>query len=377
MRERSIYIGIVVMLLVAFAIGGWRSRHANLGGSGDGVVNLTLLTTEDKASWVRAEVYRFNYENNKKYHVKTVYADARSGMQAILNGAQKPALWSPDNPMWIAQASNVWRGRRGTSLVDLQDPSSYRVFLRTPVVFLTTKGKAPFLRAHLGGSNPWRSIADMGSGHLNAPWGGVHFAHADPLVSNAGMLTLGMMLNEYGRENNDSGDMVKTAGRPEFGAYLSGMERGFQYDPSCAAGSFALVEDYLKNPNGRDFITAYESAALGAAEKDPNLAVVYPNPTLEAQQSMCVLNAPWVTPAQREGAQAFMAYVRRDQALRDGLKYNMRPDTPGDELSLAPKLRAHAAQGFQVNYSAEDVPPYEALNLVAAQWRRHVHTASR
>ena len=72
-----------------------------------------------------------------------------------------------------------------------------------------------------------------------------------------------------------------------------------------------------------------------------------------------------------------MAYVRRDQALRDGLRYNMRPDTASDDLSLAPKLRAHAAQGFQVNYSAEDVPPYDALNIAAAQWGSHARTASQ
>ncbi|BDI30405.1 hypothetical protein CCAX7_24560 [Capsulimonas corticalis] len=378
MRERSIYIGIVVMLLAAFAIGGWRSRHAStLSGVGEDVVNLTLLTTEDKASWVRAEVYGFNYENSKKYHVTFAYADARSAMQSILNGGSKPVLWSPDNPMWVAQASNAWRERRGTPLVDLQDPSSYRVFLRTPVVFLTTRDKAPYLREKLGGGDPWRSVYDLSMGRREAPWGSVHFAHADPLVSNAGMLTLGMMLNEYARESHGSGDMVQTASRPEFGAYLSDLERGLKYDPSCAAGSYALVEDYLKNANGRDFITAYESVALGAAAKTPNLAVVYPNPTLEAQQSMCVLSAPWVTPAQRAGAQAFMAYVRRDQALRDGLKYNMRPDTASEDLSLAPKLRAHAAQGFQVNYSAEDVPPYGALNIAAAQWGSHARTASR
>ena len=374
MRERSIYIGIAVMLLAAFAIGGWRSRHAVSGGA-DGVVGLTLLTTEDKASWVRAEVYRFNYENNRKYHVTFAYADARSGMQSILNGVRKPTLWSPDNPMWISQASNVWRSRRGTPLVDLQDPSSYRVFLRTPVVFLTTREKAPYLRGLLGGSDPWRGVS--GAGRRPAPWGKLWFAHADPLVSNTGMLTLAMMLSEYARENNGSGDMLKTAGRPEFGAYLSDLERGMKYDPACAAGSYALTEDYLKNANGRDFITSYESIALGAAEHNPDLAVVYPNPTLEAQQSMCVLNAPWVTPAQREGALAFMAYVRSDRALRDGLKYNMRPDTASDDLSLAPKLRAHAAQGFQVNYSAEDVPPYDSLNVAAAQWEAHARTASR
>ena len=213
MRERSIYISIAVMLLVAFAIGGWRSRHA-YSGSGDSIVNLTLLTTEDKAGWVRAEVYRFNYENNKKYHVTFAYADARSAMQSILNGAQKPVLWSPDNPMWVAQASNVWRRQHGAALVDLQDPSSYRVFLRTPIVFLTTKDKAEYLRGQLGGPNPWRGVHDLSMGRREAPWGKVRFAHADPLVSNTGMLTLGMMLNEYARENNGSGDMLQDGRTP-------------------------------------------------------------------------------------------------------------------------------------------------------------------
>ena len=62
-------------------------------------------------------------------------------------------------------------------------------------------------------------------------------------------------------------------------------------DAPVREGSSALMKAFLDTPDRYDVITAYESAALEAAAKNPEVAVLYPNPTVASEQVVVVLNA--------------------------------------------------------------------------------------
>ncbi|MGO8672136.1 MAG: hypothetical protein ACLQVD_12310, partial [Capsulimonadaceae bacterium] len=159
------------------------------------------------------------------------------------------------------------------------------------------------------------------------------------------------------------------AAEPGFGRFLSDLEKGMVVDQASHEGTAALTSSFVDNPESRDFIVTYENLAYQAARSRHDLVAIYPNPTEVAEQSVCVLDAPWVSPDQAAGARAFMDYLGRAKALMTGEHYNMRPDisTESDD-ALDQRLAAAGAQGFQQTYTSEESPPYYALNTAAALW---------
>src|SRR5258708_36190810 len=132
MRDMPIIKLSIFIVVVGVAIGGWRLWQAQhitraLAASGDSIARIELLTTADKASWVRSQVYLFNYNNYKRWHVAERYVDSRAAMEQMLAGAEKPVLWSPESPIWIARACEVWRRHHIGGLVQMDDSSSCRV----------------------------------------------------------------------------------------------------------------------------------------------------------------------------------------------------------------------------------------------------------
>ncbi len=343
------------------------------GGAGAGGTDLLLLTTPSKAGWLQDQVDEFNKDQSGKYHITLQYAESRQGMQDIINGKTKPVLFSPSSPIWISRLAAYTAEHDSKAYIDPDDINTCRVFLRTPLVVLTTKEKAAYLSQIFTSPMPWSTIRLYSIGRKHAPWGSIKFSHADPLVANSGMLTLGLILSEYADHSDSSKPLEQLATDPGFLTYLTDIEKGLLYDQPAKTGSQPLVNAYADDPTSRDFITAYESAALSAASANPDLVVIYPNPTIISDEMVGTLQADWVTPDQAQGAQLFMQQLASQDSLQDGLKYDMRPYSSNGSLSLDSVLEQHASQGFQASYhKAIEMPPYAALNDAAFQWRLHV-----
>lgn len=367
---------IILIFVLGIAIGGyrlWRGPSAGPGFfGGSGVVEIPLLTTATKADWLSDEINAFNKAHGDKWKLTISTIESREAMHAILDGKTKPVLWSPSSPIWIARLAEVWSQQHHQTIVDMADPASFKVFLRSPIVFLTTRDKATFFKRALGGSKSWAAVRELSLGRRRTPWGAFRFSHADPLNANSGMLTLGMILTEYGQQAGQSGSLENVANSSGFIQYLQELERKLVYDAPAEQGSSPLTNAFAENPSSRDFITTYESSAMSAADTHADLAVVYPNPTAVSEQSVGVLSADWVTPPQREGAQAFMAYLGSPEALADGIKFHFRPAQSSGSLSLVSDLNRRSQQGFQETFSAIELPSYDALNAAAYQWRLHI-----
>ena len=323
---------------------------------------------------MQQQVDLFNEASRGKWHVTTKPLPSREGMHLILAEKEHPVLWSPGNPIWPARLDEVWSKKHpGTHILDVASPESYRVYLKSPLVFLTTSEKVGFLRPYLGGPRPWEGLRRLDSGAVKPPWGRFRFSHADPVTSSSGILTLGLMLADFGSSAAHAEPLDQLAEGPAFASYLTSVEKGFRYDTPCQKGTTALTRAFLDDTDRYDVITAYESAALEAAAKDPRLAVIYPTPTAVAEHAVALLDAPWVSPEQREAAKTFMVFLGTRQSITNGLRCYFRP-AAGNQ-SLADVLGKHAAQGFRQSYTTAELPPYKALNAAAYQWRTHVaHT---
>ena len=334
---------------------------------------ILFVITPAKKGWVSDQIKAFNEKSAGKYKVVTAPAPSREGMHAILNGSIKPILWSPGSSIWPQRLSEVWKARNASTLIDMNDPNGHRTFLRSPLVFLTTKQKAKFLRPLLSGTQSWQMIRELSLGKRRAPWGKFKFSHADPNTSSSGAITLSLILADYGQRTGQSGALDRLATDKKFWQYATELEKGFVYDKASIAGTTALTKSFIADPSRYDFIIAYENTALDFAADNPNLTVIYPNPTAVSEGDVTFLSgAGWITPTQREGALAFIAFLGSREALEDGLKYHFRPAQSGGDLSLNPVLSRFSEQGFSQSYSSIELPSYQALNTAIFQWRLKV-----
>lgn len=390
-------MGRLAVLLVALgtAVGGWRiwQQQAGTGGGGgkstggswklprlpfvggnggDGGGNgdILLITSATKKGWLMDEIEKFNKSNGDGYRVTTKFIETREAMHAILDGKQRPVLWSPSSSIWANRLAQVWMARNGSTLISVEDPWSYHVFMRSPMLFLTTRAKVNFLRPILGGPACWQQVRDLSMGRRRVPWGTFKFSVADPINANSGMLTLGMILLDYSRRMGQMGAMERVAGSSGFGGHLKELGHSLIYDTPAAKGSSTLLQAFLEDTEHYDFITTYESSALDAVAQHPNLAVIYPDPTVVSEHTVCRLSSGWVSPQQAAGAKAFMQFLGSKASLEDGVQSNLRPLQSG--VAIPPAIAANAAHGFQQSFDAAELPPYAALNGAAVQWRNNI-----
>jgi hypothetical protein len=392
---------VVLILCVGIAYGAWRVYQQRFGGravpgfgsapggqansraGGGGVfsapattdasggVSFVLITSATKKDWLQGQIERFNDANRGKYAIQPHFIETREAMHAILGGKEQPVLWSPSSPIWAVRLGEAYEQEKNESIVDVTDSDSYRVYLRSPIVFLTTSDKATFLRPLLSGPEAWANIRDLGSGRKKAPWGRFKYAHADPITANSGFLTLAMMLLDYSRRTG--GDATgKTATSAGFINYLKGVEKPLVFDQPAKQGSSPLAKAFADDPTRYDVITTYESTALGLLATNPDLAVIYPDPTVVAEQSVLVVNGPWVTPEQRDGAKKFLAFLGGQESLQDGLTNHFRTSQSSGSLSLAPELSRQSKRGFKQSFTSVEMPNYAALNDAACQWRQSI-----
>ncbi len=331
--------------------------------------DILVSTTGTKQKWMQTEIDKFNSQSQGG-KVSLQLAESRDAMHDILDGKMQPVLWSPSSPVWVYQLANVWPAAHGgAQIADLNNSQSYRTLFKSPLVFVTTKEKAPFLRPLLTGPNPWDAVRQLSLGQKKAPWGPFKFAYADPLNASSGMLTMALIITDYTQSHGVS-DPVAAASSKQFAAYLSQINRAFVRDPS-ATGSSKLEQAFAANPSSRDFITAYENAGLAAVAQNPDLVLIYPSPTANADQTIYQLSGPWVSDSQKTTAAAFLDFLSKPDALGDGIQFYFRPSQNGAQ-ALAAHLSGPARAQFQSSYTSVDLPPYDALNEAASQWRTEV-----
>ncbi len=343
--------------------------------NGDGV-QIQFVTTAAKKGWISQQVKLFNAQSGGKWTIKTIELPSRKAMHDILSGNVKPVLWSPGSPIWPQRLSEAYaKDHAGSTIVDLSDPNGYRVFLRSPLVFMTTKKKAQFLRPLLGGQRPWLALRDLSMGKTKTPWGGFRFSQADPINSSSGMMTLGLIMFDYAQRTGQAGNMDKLSTNKAFMNYLKELNRSLVYDKPAIEGTTKLTNAFLDDTSRYDVITGYEAAALKAAATDPNIAVIYPNPTSVSEHAVSLISESWVSPEQKEGALEFIKFLGSRESLQEGLKDYFRPAQPSSSLSINDILAKQATKGFQQNYTTTDLPPYEALNATAFRWTKEIATA--
>src|SRR5262249_29031944 len=153
----------------------------------------------------------------------------------------------------------------------------------------------------------------------------VKFGHTSPLLSNSGLQTL--VLLAYAYYAKTSGLSVANTLDSGFQTWLEEFERGvLEFGDSTGTFMDRMV---LFGPSKYDLVAVVQTLANESAEAARGrwgpLRVVYPPATIMSDHPYAALNAPWVSPAQREAADRFREFLLSVPIQELGLRLGFRP----------------------------------------------------
>jgi serine/threonine protein kinase len=342
------------------------------------VTDIQFVHSTEKRDWLQSVTADFA-KSHPQIRVDLVSSGSFHAAQGILDERLKPTMWSPADTMLLEVLESDWRSKHHEALYAATGDDAAQPLLLTPLVFIVWEDRANVLQKSPGGSITWKTIRQgvtsaRGWSAIggDARWGTVKLGHTDPTQSNSGLQTLILMLLEHTRKSRlTDHDLLN----PQTREFILGIEKGVaKFESSTRAFTADMVRF---GPSTYDIAVVYESCAiaeLGNAEgRWGKLKVVYPPTTLWSDNPAVVLAAPWVTPAQREAAGQYLAFLRSQPAQQRALAFGFRPaDTSVKIVSADPQnpFTRFADHGITVEVpSAAEMPPGSVARNLATMWK--------
>lgn len=291
---------------------------------------IQVVYSTEKKDWIEAVTADFN-KAHPEIKVSLVGKGSIDAAQAILDGQLQPTVWSPADSMVMNLLTSDWQTKNHASIVAASGDDAAQPLVLTPLVFVAWEDRANALMKSSGGTIGWKSIhkaVTSTQGWLaiggQGRWGFVKLGHTDPTKSNSGLEALYLMSLEYwGKPKLDVEDLLD----PKYQEFVKGIEKGVtKFENST--GTF-MTDMVRFGPSKFDIAVVYESLAISqladAAGRWGKLKVYYPSTTIWSDHPVALLDAPWVTPAQKTAARQYIAYLRSKPAQQRALEYGFRP----------------------------------------------------
>lgn len=295
-------------------------------------VEISFEYSTEKKDWLEAAVAEFQ-RANPRIHVKLIGKGSLDAANAILDGSDKPVLWSPADSLVANLLASDWQTKNQAPLFPTTGDSGPQPLLLTPLVFVVWEERANVLvDAASHGQLSWKTIHKAvaspkgwaGIGGKPA-WGFVTLGHTDPNKSNSGMQAIALMAYEY--FNTTSGLTVEQLLDPKFQDFVKETERGVQRFES-STGTF-MTDMVRFGPSKYDIAVVYESLAVSQLENAQgrwgSLHIYYPPVTIWSDHPVMLLDAPWVTAAQKQAGARLIGFLRSTPVQTTALRFGFRP----------------------------------------------------
>ncbi len=346
------------------------------------VTEISMLYSSEKKEWMEAATTSFQ-RARPDIKVTLTAMGSLDAARAITDGKEKPTLFSPADSLVQNLLASDWKALNHADLFAASGEDAPQPLLITPLVFVAWEDRGAALVKASGGTIGWKTLRAGVSAHEGWPalggsasWGFVKLGHADPAHSNSGLQALfSMTFDYYGKQGGlEVGDLLK----PKYQAFIKDLEKGV---PSLESSTTAFMTDMLRfGPSKYDVAVVYESLALSqignADGRWGKLHVYYPGTTMWSDHPVEVLQAPWVTEAQRAAARAFVGHLKSRPVQELAIRYGFRPADPTVPLKTAdpqnPFTRL-ADRGVRL-----DIPPMaatpsgEVVHTMLQMWSRVV-----
>ena len=327
---RTALIGLLLGLALGLLLGYELGRMA---GPGKAALEILMVYGSEKQAWIEAVVPEFEreYEERTGTPIRVICVPMGSGesMYQIILGQLKPVVWSPACSLWIPLANKLWAEEHPGS-GPLVPEGAWHPLVSSPLVIITWASLQESW--HLTSLRDLRELATSERGHE------VRFAHTDPSLSNSGLMSIMLelvaaikALYPPGKEPPEL--TVKDMEDPAVKDWIRGLEARAVAYPSSTGW---LVGDMVSSGPGKiNVVLAYENLVIlenQAAGKELLVAIYPEEGLLMSDHPFCILNAPWVSPEQREAARALLAYLLRADVQAKAMRYGFRPVNESVEL---------------------------------------------
>ena len=338
-------------------------------------LTVTVAYGSEKKSWFEEQIKAFEASGAKTSSGRTIRikADAMGSgeaMQGIASGALKPHVFSPAAGVYVTLLNSTWQSKAGNTKPIA--PAGDALVL-SPIVVAMWK---PMAEA-LGWPNKPVSWGDMlkvsadkkGWGSVGHPeWGRFKLGHTHPEYSNSGLLAV--LVEAYAGAKKTRGLSIADLDSKNTLAFLTSVE-GTVIHYGKSTGFFAdkMLE---RGPSYISAAVLYENLVIESYSKknDAGMPVVaiYPvEGTFWSDHPYSILDAPWVDAEAREGAQAFLAFLKTKPAQERALALGFRPGDPAVSMG-APIDAAHGVDPKQPQTLLE-LPAAPVLEKLIATWQ--------
>jgi Ca-activated chloride channel family protein len=366
---------IVLVAVITSAGGGGDDDGGNGGGaSGDGTkapagaVRVPFAYSPEKEVLLKSLIEDFN-ESQQKVGGKPVFIEGSvvssgEAQQKIASKRLQPVAWSP--------ASSLW-GR----LLNFEADAGYAAddnpsIVRTPLVIAMWEPMAQALgypRKPVGfGDVLDLATSNQGWAKYGKPqYGKFKLVHTNPDFSTSG---LSAVVAEYyaatgKKEGLTERDIANGAARKK----VKDIEQSIVHYGDT---TLFIADQMRKNGPGYASAVAMEEATLLEFNKNragqPKLIAIYPEEgTFYSDNPYIVLDAPWVKPEQREGAQAFQKFLAEKVTPEVAARAGFRPA----DLKTKPVAPISAENGVDPAQPKRvlGLPSPPVLDRVRRAWR--------
>lgn len=332
-------LAVIFTIVISITRGGGSGEVADVE-PGD-CTQFTVIASSEKASFMANAAKEFN-RTRTQVNGKCVYANvntkASGGAEAALAQGWNPSIdgpaptaWSPASSTWLKILESDQRKSDKPSVVKTGGEYEPVSIVKTPLVLAMPE---PAARALGWPDKPigWKTISTLASdpqgwasvGHPE--WGKFTIGKTSPDLSTSGLAaTVGAFVAATGKASDLTAADLKD---PKVLATVSSIENAavhygdttltfltnLQQADDKGKGLTYVSAVAVEEKSVYDYNTGNPSGSLDTVGKHAppqvKLVAVYPSEgTLYSDNPFIILNAPWVTPEQQQGALAFRNFL--------------------------------------------------------------------
>ncbi len=373
-RARKLVLVCVVAMLASAACN-VSSDDSNSSDAG-GCTSVNIASSPEKLDLLTSLSKTFNDGDGNKVDGKCSFVSIQkvsSGVGASLladgwpdedQNGPKPVVWSPAASSWGAVVNERLTQKSQAAIV----PTDAKPFMLTPLVIAMPKPMAealgyPATPVGFGDLLALASAPDGWASKGHPEWGAFKLGKTNPNFSTSGLSST--IAQYYAATGKQSDLTLEDVNRPDVDTFMRGVESavvhygdttlsflnnlyrndraglGLTYVSAVAVEETSIVAYNRGNPDG-----ILDPGEQPRPPRVPLVAIYPKDGTLFSDNPFFVLNAPWVTAAQKKAARLFEAFVQRPAAQKRVLKYGFRPGNPAVSVSdpISAKFGVDASQ---------------------------------
>ena len=333
-------------------------------GPAKGATRVSFAYSPEKEKLLLPLIERFNREQRDVF-VEGINASSGDAETRIARGTFKPVAWSPASSLW-GRLLNFEADRQFT-------PDEAPSIVRTPLVIAVWEPMARALghpKRKLGFADVLRlSTSGKGWAEFGRPeFGAFKLVHTNPDFSTSGLSAV--VAEYYAALGKKEGLTERDIANQKARKRVRDIERSIVH----YGDTTLFIADQLKREGpGYASAVAMEEVTLldfnrTRGDRDKLIAIYPEEGTFDSDSPFFVLDADWVSPQQKAGAEAFQRFladaITPEVAARSGFRPADRETAP-----VAPITAANGADPKQPERTLQ-LPEPRVLAAIKKAWRR-------